>query len=85
LVQMLGEIFSLAILETEIDEIRGLKCEIETIDERVPDLFQDIDLSNHELRLLAQYDLFLLKYFEGVKPVVLQTRDQKNLAKGSLP
>jgi hypothetical protein len=61
-----------------------LEGEVETNDEWMIDLLEDVDLSDHKLGLLAQNYLLLLEYLQSVHLFVLQALAQKYLPKRTL-
>ena len=81
---MFCKIFSLTILKAKIDEIWCLKGKMEINNERMIDLFENVDLGNNKFRLFAQDNFFLLKHFQGIKLLVSQALSQKDLTKRPL-
>jgi hypothetical protein len=84
LIEVLGEILSFAKLQPEVDVVGSLESEVEAYDEGVVDLLQDVDLSYHELCLLAQNNFLLLKNLQSIQLLVLGTLCQKNLTERAL-
>lgn len=50
---MMAEVFAATIVQTEVDVVGGLEGEVESYDEWVADLLEDVDLGYGEFYLLV--------------------------------
>lgn len=83
-IEMLSHIFSLAILQSQIDIARSLEGEMKSYYKGMLDGLQDIYFSDNKFGLFAQNDLLLRKSLQSIELFIFQALYQEYLPKRSL-
>jgi hypothetical protein len=73
------QILTAAVIQAQVNVIWRLECKVQTDNEGMIDLFQNVDLGNCEFYLLVHDQLFLLEHFQCVHLVVFGAQGQKDL------